>query len=553
MRLRKINLLKFQLAIIVLFSGVLSAPSSSAFTTQECLRYPVAPRTLNAPASEYAASGKFGLDENGILIFDYGTAYGGLGKFRNPYFISNYANALYRDYLDTNCQDNDLKDKFLKQADYLMGSAIYENGMALWQYPFKNDAFNLPPGWISGIGQARIASVLVRAYGITGDVKYKTVAYDGMEVYKHGLIDGGVVTRDKDVTWIEETPSHDGTSYKILNGHITALSGILDFSSLTNDSQWEELFRRGVAAVRRDLPLFDAGFTSYYSLGQSGANRIVAPRGDYNALHVEQLLWLYDHTKDSFFLEWASLFQAYELNGFKYTAKGSVDPVNHGPTQAAGLYGNKYWSHAQFPTWLQVDLPVKSMVGGIWIDGNGEKASPKDFSVQANIDGQWKELSSIQDNENKRVVLHWSTPVLATSFRVNIESDNGNRNVALQSVAPILIEKQYAAITNSCNYKIRDDFHYNINAAVDGDDRSSMRVYCPGWVIIPNKQGKTDLSISALSQKDARIEVDYSDTIGNWKPLGKYSIADLIKLPENQFVRIKFGSELREIREISLS
>ncbi|TEA77864.1 D-glucuronyl C5-epimerase family protein [Allopusillimonas ginsengisoli] len=555
MKIRKTNLLKINCLIIVLFYSILFSQPSKALSVKECLRFPIAPRTLNAAASEYASSGKFGLDENGILVFDYGTAYDGLGKFRNPYFISNYANALYRDYLNTKCQDDELKNQFLMQADYLMRSAIYENDMALWQYPFKNDAFNLPPGWISGIGQARIASVLVRAFGMTGDEKYKKVAYDGMEVYKHGLINGGVVSRDKDVTWIEETPSHDGTSYKILNGHITALSGILDFAGLTNDSQWEDLYQRGIAAVRRDLPLFDAGFTSYYSLGQSGIDRLVAPRGDYNALHVDQLLWLYEHTEDSFFLEWASIFQAYELNGFTYTAKGSVDPVNHGPSQAASLYGNKYWSHAQFPTWIQVDLPEKSTVEGIWIDGNGEKASPRDFSVQAMIDGQWKELSNIKNNQSKRVVLHWSNPVSTQSLRLNIENDNGNKNVALQSVAPLISKKRYAAITNACNYKIRGDFHYNVNAVLDGDDRTSMTIYCPGWIIVPNMKNKNNLLISALGPEDAVIEIYYSMMIGDWKPLGKYRLDDLkkIRLPKNRFIEIKFGNELTEIKSISLS
>jgi len=186
-----------------------------------CAKYPAAPRTIHASAAEYASSGKFSLDDEQILVFDYKTAYDGLGKFRNPYFISNYANALYRDYLNSNCEDEDLKARLLKQANYLVQSAVYKNGMALWKYPFPNTHFDLPPGWISGIGQARIASILWRVYGLTGDKKYKKTAYAGMEVYKHTLKDGGVITRDGAVTWIEEYPSHDGRSYRVLNGHIT--------------------------------------------------------------------------------------------------------------------------------------------------------------------------------------------------------------------------------------------------------------------------------------------------------------------------------------------
>ncbi|MGB3837197.1 D-glucuronyl C5-epimerase family protein [Castellaniella sp.] len=360
---------------------------ASVVYADTCVKYSIAPRTISAPASSYASSGMFSLDEKGILVYDYGIAYGDLGKFRNPYFISNYANALYRDFINSDCKNESYKRAFLKQADYLVRSADYENGIASWRYPFRNEVFDLPPGWISGIGQARIAAVLLRAWGLTGNELYRGVAHDGMEAYKHTLVEGGVITKDNDVTWIEEAPSHDGRSYKILNGHITALSGIIDYGGLTGDQQWGDLVRRAVAAVRRDLPKFDAGFTSYYSLGQPGPDRIIAPREDYNALHVEQLLWLYDQTSDSEFLVWASRFQAYELNGYKYAAKGSVDPINHGPDQAAGLYGSRYWSHADFPTWVEVDLVEAKPVSGVWIDGNSQKASPRSYSVDAFVGG----------------------------------------------------------------------------------------------------------------------------------------------------------------------
>src|SRR5690606_12578224 len=145
------------------------------------------------------------------------------------------------------------KDLFLKQADYLMQSADYDNGLALWRYPFHNDHFDLPPGWISGIAQARIANVLLRAYGITEIEDYKRAAEKGMGVYQNSLKDGGVITQDDETTWIEEAPRHDGRSYKILNGHITALFGIIDYGQITGDPQWSELVRRAILAVRRDL------------------------------------------------------------------------------------------------------------------------------------------------------------------------------------------------------------------------------------------------------------------------------------------------------------
>ncbi len=519
-----------------------------------CAPYPIAPRTVGASAAEYASSGKFSLDAEGILVFDYGPAYENLGKFRNPYFISNYANALYRDFLDSDCRTQSFKKAFLKQADYLMESAAHESGMAVWRHPFRNDLFDLPAGWISGIGQARIASVLFRAYGLTGDKAYRKLAFEGMEVYRRPLEQGGVVTNHDEATWIEEYPDPGGRSYRILNGHVTALLGILDFGALTKDPQWDELVRRAIVAVKRNLPLFDAGFTSYYSLNQPGSDRIIAPRGDYNPLHVDQLLSLYDLTKDETFLQWASRFQAYEVNGFRYSAKGSVDPVRHGPDQANGQYGSRYWSHADFPTWIQVDLPKKELVKGFWIDGNGLKASPRDMSFDVHVEGKWVPASRIEGNSSKRRVLYWKTPFYTDRIRVNISKDNGNRNVAIQAAMPLLAAPEYATITNSCNYKIRTSFNYNVNAATDDDPNSYMNVYCPGWIIVPNVEKGNALSVSAEGKDGARIVVEYSSDMRNWKRTGSFSVRELtdIKLPASNFIRLSFGNDVERFESIVL-
>src|SRR5690606_12701811 len=134
------------------------------------------------------------------------------------------------------------------------------------------------------------------------------------------------------------------------------------------------------------------------------------------------------------FLEWAVRFQAYEVNGYTYTAKGSVNPIKHGPSEAAAFYGHRYWSHAEFPTWIEVDLPKIHSVKGLWIDGNGLKATPRDFSVDAFINGQWKTMAEVQENADTRQILYWQEPVETQKLRLNIYRDNGNKNTALQAV-----------------------------------------------------------------------------------------------------------------------
>ncbi|WP_165899925.1 D-glucuronyl C5-epimerase family protein [Borborobacter arsenicus] len=197
-------------------------------------------------------------------MFDYGNRYGGgVGKFRNPYFITNYANALYRDYLDTNCSKVDLLHQFMLQADYLLSSAVRHGQLAEWPYPFPIEEYGIPAGWISGIGQARIAGVLQRASALTGEAKYHEAAEAAMEAYVNSPKDGGVATIDGEVTWVEEYADPTGTSYKVLNGHVTALGGILDYFEITGEKKWKAVFDSGVAAVARDIEKFDTGFLSF--------------------------------------------------------------------------------------------------------------------------------------------------------------------------------------------------------------------------------------------------------------------------------------------------
>jgi len=58
--------------------------SSASMAT--CLSPSPFPYTVFTSAAQFASSGKYGLDDKGILTFDYGRAYGGLGRWHNPFF-----------------------------------------------------------------------------------------------------------------------------------------------------------------------------------------------------------------------------------------------------------------------------------------------------------------------------------------------------------------------------------------------------------------------------------------------------------------------------------
>jgi len=532
----------FVRAIILIFGLFLSTGSAVA----GCPEIGAPPRTITSPAKDYANSGNFSLDEDGILIYDYGEAYGKLGKYHNPYFISNYAGALYRDYLNASCEDAGVESSFLKQARWLLRSGVRRGNTLVWTYEFPNERFDLKSGWISGIGQARIAGILQRAYALTADVAFHEAAEAAMEVYRVPLKDGGVVTLDEDATWIEEAPHPGGISFKILNGHITALAGIRDFFQITKEAEWKEVFDRGVRAVERDISKFDAGFSSNYSLAIA-VGRLTAPPDGYNALHVDQLLWLYDETSKPIFLEWASRFRAFQTVGDKYSAKGSVDPIHHGPDQAAGFYGSKYWSHSDFPTWLRVDMPESEEIARFELDSNGLKASPRDFTLSALTREGWREVYSVKGNEKDTLSIIFEKPILASAFRIDIESDNGNRNTAIQAAMPVRANPHYAPVANFCNWRTG-----NMEQAEDGNPETAMKVFCPGFIIVP-METYSRLAISASAAPGERFKIESSSDLTDWTNV---QWLDAARTPGvvhvgGRYARISFDAGVTGINELS--
>lgn len=393
---------------------------------------------VNSSGADYAIKGRNSLDDNGILVFDYGKAYNGLGKWHNPFFISRYAHALYRDWYNSNCSDEDIKKSFLDQALFLFNSKKDVHGnMSYWTYPFENTHYGVAPGWISGIGQSQIAGVLYRAYGITGEDRFKLAALKAVEVYFHDVASGGVTTSSDRGLWIQEVPCPDGRAFNILNGHITGLLGVQDMANLTGDERLYRVFQQGLAAVRTHLPEFDAGFSSFYSLDvKKGAYPKLAPLGGYNNLHAWQLEKLYLITGEELFKQYSVLFKEYENIQYVRKAKGSIDPVSHGPDNAAGKFGVSYWSHGDFPTWYEVDLGRITLLDALFVSGYTDRSFPRAFSLSVFREGEWSKIYQTTDNREKDFLLSFKTPIGVSKVRVDIQKTD-DKIVALTAVMPI--------------------------------------------------------------------------------------------------------------------
>ena len=536
----------------LLGSAAFLALSVSVSWAGQCPSIGPAPR-LPVSAKGYETLPNHSLDKDGVLAFDYGAAYNNLGKHNDPYFVSIYALTLYRDWLNSSCTDEQLKRKFLIQVEWLNKSAEWRGDLAVWAHPFENSYYHLKPGWISGIGQSRIASALYRAGAVTGDGKFARTADGAMLTYLRPTTDGGVVNIDGDVTWIEEAPDPNGRSYKVLNGHITALSGIYDVFQITKDPRWKEVFDRGVAAVKRDIPKFDAGFASAYSLDSPSSARPIANLKDYNILHVSQLLWLYEVDRDPMFLYWASRFQAYELNTDTLSASNSINAKDFGPDKAAGLYYNHYWSTGTYPTTFTLSMKRPEALSRVAIDGHILPTSPSYFDVELLLGNNivWKH--SVEGIRKQNIDIDVPVTGKVDSVRLILKRTVADEVMALTAVAAVRAERPFAPISRDCNYRpdsSKSPIRYNVDRAFDRDTQSVMEIYCPGFIVFPTN-GANQFQIDGKIADGATIKIKTSTDLLNWSnPVEVPANAPWNIPTDATFVEIEHSDSISIIREI---
>lgn len=520
-----------------------------------CPAIGAAPRTIASSAETYATTKGFSLRDDGVVLYDYGKAFNGLGKWADPFFNSNYALGLYRDFLDTNCTDEKLKEQFLNIADWMIAEGKTRGDMLVWEYPFSDPNFQLAPGWISGIGQSRMASVLLRANAVTGRSEYKAAAEAAMRAYEHTITEGGVMVYEGDVAWLEEMADIKGNSFKVLNGHITGLAGILDYYAITKDEKWMSVVKRGVAAVKRDIPKFDAGFSSYYSLKMPSNARPIAPRVEYNALHVSQLVWMYENFRDPEFLKWAMRFHAYDMNDDKYSASSSIDPTNHGPASLRGLYGDHYWSASQFPADVSIKLSRLEKITGVAVDINIAEERPINFSVEARLGGKPVSQKLVQGNAAIHLDVLFDAPVDADEVVVSFKDTADKDILAIKSLMVLRAVPQYAAVANDCNFRIRgmhDPAEYSLNDALDAGPHQ-MNTYCAGWILLPLDAGETSVFAEGGDEASGNFTLETSSDLSSWDLVGRIpSAGGVLHGLKHKYLRVSFNESMKSIRHIAL-
>ena len=193
------------------------------------------------------------------------------------------------------------KDAFKATLDRLAELASNRGGYKTWEYYFAFGG-GAPP-WTSGLSQGTAIQAFARGYELLGDPKYKQTGHDALGAFEKRPPVGVRV------------PSNGGSHYliysmspglRVLNGFLQATTGLYDFATLTGDAKAKRLFKAGDRAARKEIPRFDTGAWSLYSLGGRESDL------GYHRLVRDFLDNLCDRTKGSIYCKTGKKFTDYQ-------------------------------------------------------------------------------------------------------------------------------------------------------------------------------------------------------------------------------------------------
>ncbi len=192
-------------------------------------------------------------NSDGILVLPYGEP---TGDQINPEADFIYALAVHDDYRKNNKQES--LDKFLRYATYFRDVQT-ENG----DWPYLFDWPGNPAPWNSALAQGRGASVMLRAYLLSGDETFRTAALKAVSGFDLLIEDGGyqAIHPLTGHPYYEEYPSRP---IGVMNGFMASLLGCWEVAYWLKDENAQKLFDQGITSLIELTPHYMTGWWSVY-------------------------------------------------------------------------------------------------------------------------------------------------------------------------------------------------------------------------------------------------------------------------------------------------
>lgn len=239
------------------------------------------------------------LDEQGIPLVK--TITGVVAYF--PITIFQYALGLYDLYLET--KDDKYKEHFLVISDWACNK-INKNGMWNCMETLKDSKHYTQ----SSMCQSEGASVLLRAYKLTGKKKYYNNAKKAIDFMIEDIKKGGTCSYKNNEVIFQEYVYCDDEDISVLNGWIFSIFGLYDFVLLSDDSKYKTILDKTFNSLAKSLHKYDRKFWSNYDMKKT----ISSPA--YHDIHIRQLRLLYDLTGIEEFNIYSKKWEKYTKNKF---------------------------------------------------------------------------------------------------------------------------------------------------------------------------------------------------------------------------------------------
>ena len=163
------------------------------------------------------------------------------------------ANALWK----SGTHDDDLRTLL----DAALGLAAQRAGGIAFEYLFDFDRGR--PPWVSGLAQGTGVQALSRAAVRLNEPRYFESARSALGIFRTAPPSGVRVATPAGAHYLIYSFA---PGLRVLNGFTQAVNGLHDFALLANDAEGRALFGAGEAQLRAELPAYDTGAWSRYSL-----------------------------------------------------------------------------------------------------------------------------------------------------------------------------------------------------------------------------------------------------------------------------------------------
>lgn len=219
-------------------------------------------------------------NKNGIIVLPYQKP---IGYQINPEAAFQYALGLHDQFYMAN--DETFLVKFKHYANYFLKNQTKDG---LWGYYF--DWYGSKSPWYSALAQARGASVMLRAWQLSGDEIYLTAAKSAVEKFHLPTEKGGFlhIFSKKGCAYFEEYPN---TPTGVINGFMACLMSLWELKFWVKEKSFDELWQLGIHSLETMLPCYSTGWWSLYDLDEhSPIINVNSPRYHLLEIHYLQIL-----------------------------------------------------------------------------------------------------------------------------------------------------------------------------------------------------------------------------------------------------------------------